>query len=831
MKNFIFLVTIYLTFWGSHTQNLFAQNSFDTLWSTYVGAMAHDEFRGLATDSKNNIIIGGISESSQFPVTDNCYQHERAGYVDMVLLKFSPEGELIWSTYIGGSSRESIFEVLVNNKDEIIVCGETVSPNFKVSSDAYQKKYAGGSGDAVLMKFSPNGNLLYSTFFGGSSYDVFGDMCQDSDGNIWLTGRTNSGDFPVTKDAYHKFLRGVYDAFIVKFDKDFKLIYSSLFGGSESEFAEGIDCDKDGNIAISGYTSSVDLPLNGINYQNKFGGELLDGFVAKFDSKGNLKWSTYLGGSDIDYASQIACDNDDNFIIAGYTQSTDFPIFGNSFQSHNAGRVDDFVAKFDNDGNMIWCTYFGGDSNEGLQGKGINDQGGSIDFDSKNNIIFTGRATLSTDLPVSDPTFISEYQGSADAYVVIMDESGDLIWSSYIGGKGTDMSLNARFDNDDNIIVVGGTTSLDFPIFGNTFQKNKSESYDAFIIKLGTLISPCHETYFDFPSSHNSGYFGFAGVGRSILDSAEFFRLTPSKEYMRGAVWYDSQVPVDKGFITEFTFRFSDGYNGLFDDGSLPGADGIAFVIHNGAKNPIGDNGGGMGFQGIKNSLAIEIDTYYNELAKDNIFDKDGNHVAVFCNGTEKNTANHNSQALLGESTNIPIIKSDSTLYYVKIDYNVLPNTLRVYISETSNFTTPSLVLDNFKLDEKLQLDMGRDAYVGITSATGIAHEVHDILSWYFCPFPSQTQTSVEAIDNNNGIKISPNPVSDVLRIDFDNIERVEIDIVICDISGRNISQIYSGTSDRLSSMTIPVYYLNPGVYFLKIESANGVKSMKFIKR
>ena len=279
----------------------------------------------------------------------------------------------------------------------------------------------------------------------------------------------------------------------------------------------------------------------------------------------------------------------------------------------------------------------------------------------------------------------------------------------------------------------------------------------------------CDDTAFDFPEKNSSDDFTIVKNPRPtprVLNGEEYFHLTDSKLFQVGAVWYDKRVPVKKGFTTHFSFRFSDGKNGHFDDGSLPGADGIAFVVQNYGSSPVGEAGGGIGYAGIPNSIAVEFDTYNNYITLDSIFDDNGNHIAVQSMGKDPNSANHLSSANLGITSNIPIIRSDSTIYYAQIDYNIEPGQMRIFLDTTGEFAVPVLVLDA-DLERLLDLEGNQWAYVGITSATGHAYENHDILSWYMCPKPASSGADIfENADNllESPIGIYPNPVGNKVK-------------------------------------------------------------------
>lgn len=243
----------------------------------------------------------------------------------------------------------------------------------------------------------------------------------------------------------------------------------------------------------------------------------------------------------------------------------------------------------------------------------------------------------------------------------------------------------------------------------------------------------CHSSSFAIGDFDNADYVQCFG---SATKSQKILRLTPSRHRQQGAAWYNKLLPVADGFITEFTFKIDDGNQGTCDpDGSQPGADGLAFVIQNVSPVATGSTDWGLGYHGIPNSLAIEFDTFKNNGGNQACFDPDGNHCAVQSNGILGNTSVHQPPALLGITSNIPVIYPYGNIYHVRIDYKVQPGQLRVYIDTTGDFKAPNLVVNNLDLSNLLSLEQGKNAFLGFTASTGDAWETHDILSWSVCSF------------------------------------------------------------------------------------------------
>ncbi len=304
----------------------------------------------------------------------------------------------------------------------------------------------------------------------------------------------------------------------------------------------------------------------------------------------------------------------------------------------------------------------------------------------------------------------------------------------------------------------------------------------------------CDETYFTF--------LDFGDVSRLHLNGKankynNYLRLTSSVNHLTGSAWWHQQVPVKNGFTTEFRFKFSEGSNDNAADNSLPGADGIAFVIQNSSPEALGTYGGGIGYNQIPNSLAIEFDTYSNDENQiENFFDPNGNHIAVQSNGKNPNSSFHKDAYTLGMADSVLDIRPNNTTYYVKIDYNIEPLTLRIYIDKTGDFLAPALTVSNLEINRLLDLLYSEGAYVGFTSATGSARENHEILSWTFCPKPSNGQLTEAEEPAEESAAITgayPNPFSDILNISVNAQATDDVELSVFDLLGNRIATLGEG--------------------------------------
>ena len=335
--------------------------------------------------------------------------------------------------------------------------------------------------------------LSYSTYLGssdlsgGSNLDTGYGIAVDSGGNAYLTGFTNSADFP-TLNPFQATSGGGYDVFITKLNPTGSaLVYSTYLGGSGNDRGAGIAVDSSGNVYVTGFTESTNFPTLNPFQATSGGGK--DAFVTKLNPTGNaLVYSTYLGGSGNEIAAGIAVDSSGNAYVTGPTDSTNFPTL-NPFQATSGGGNDVFVTKLNPTGNaLVYSTYLGGSGNDG---------GAGIAVDSSGNAYVTG-STASLDFPTFNALQAS-LMGNFDAFVAKLDTAGTaLAYSTYFGSY--DIGNAIAVDSSGNAYVTGWVQ----PFPGNIHSSNAIETcgfgiipnFDAFVTELkpdgtGSVFSTC----------------------------------------------------------------------------------------------------------------------------------------------------------------------------------------------------------------------------------------------------------------------------------------------------------------------------------------------------
>jgi len=336
--------------------------------------------------------------------------------------------------------------------------------------------------------------LVYSTYLGGSGSENGIGIVVDGSGNAYITGYAGTSDFP-SKDPIQASEAGDGDAFVAKIDADGSaLVYSTYLGGSDFDYGRGIAVDGSGNAYITGSTVSDNFPTKNPIQASKAGYQ--DAFVAKIDADGSaLVYSTYLGGSFIDYGYGIAVDGSGNAYITGYSDSDSFPT-KNPIQASKAGYQDAFVAKIDADGSaLVYSTYLGGNSD---------DSGYGIAVDGSGNAYITG-FTVSDNFPTKNPIQASK-AGYQDAFIAKIDADGSaLVYSTYLGGSDRDSGHGIAVDGSGNAYITGYTVSDNFPT-KNPIQASYAGYDDAFVAKIDADGSALVYSTYLGGNSDDSGY-------------------------------------------------------------------------------------------------------------------------------------------------------------------------------------------------------------------------------------------------------------------------------------------------------------------------------------
>ncbi|AJQ25637.1 SBBP repeat-containing protein [Pelosinus fermentans] len=530
--------------------------------------LTYDGADNLSTDTEGNLIIhtpmGILTEQrpvsyqpdgeQQLPVTTE-FALERLP--DGILVfgftagsDYDPQSpliidpDLVYSTYLGGGEFNHSVGIAIDTSGNAYVTGPTSSPDFPTTPGAFQTSLKGPR-DVFITKLNPTGSaLVYSTYLGGLNSDESFAIAVDTTGNAYVTGFTDSLDFPTTPGAFHPSPQNTFSTFVTKLNSTGNaLVYSTYLAGGgffTTNVGTAIAVDTSGSAYITGRARSPEFPITPGAFQTSLKG-LSDAFVSKLNPAGSaLIYSTYLGGGSYDESLGIAVDTSGNAYVIGWTESTDFPTTPGAFQASLKGPRDGFITKLNPTGStLVYSTYFGSDEPSDIAvdtsgnayiigttdsadffttpgafqtslngqsnafitklnpagsalvfstylGGSISDSGSGIAVDTFGNVYATG-TTVSPDFPLTPDAFQTSLNGSMNIFITKLNPTGSaLLYSTYLGGSSFDESLGIAVDTSGNAYVTGTTSSPDFPTTPGAFQTSLNGSRDDFVAKLQT---------------------------------------------------------------------------------------------------------------------------------------------------------------------------------------------------------------------------------------------------------------------------------------------------------------------------------------------------------
>jgi hypothetical protein len=376
---------------------------------------------------------------------------------------------LSYASYVGGAGYDAGYAITTDGAGGVYMTGTTASIGFPALESGVNS-----NNDAFVMKFNESGGLLYTTVLASDGNTSGQAIAADPWGNVYVAGTTEANNFPVTLGAWQTVFGGIADAFAAKLNPAGNLVYATYIGGSGQEAGTGIAFDTSGNAYVSGYTSSI-FPTTPGAAQSLYGGGFADAFVVKLNPFGNAAvYSTLLGGSGNDQAEAITVDASGNACIAGYTDSTNLPVYA-ALQSSPGGEGDALIACLNVNGTAWTMASYLGGSNL--------DQAYALAIDAGGNLYVAG-TTYSPDFPITSSVFQPANAGSYDAFLAKLSPGGFMLtYATYLGGNGSDAATAVAVGSAGDVWVGGYTASTNFPLSG-AWQSVAGGSFDGFIAHL-----------------------------------------------------------------------------------------------------------------------------------------------------------------------------------------------------------------------------------------------------------------------------------------------------------------------------------------------------------
>ena len=458
------------------------------VYSTFLGGSGFDGCSAIAVDGAGNAYVTGGTDSTTFPGVDgSSIQPVETGTGSAFVTKIDAGGtSIVYSTFLGGGGGDLGAAIAVDGAGNAYVTGATSSTTFPGVSGGSIQPAAGGGEDAFVTKINASGTaIVYSTFLGGSGNDSGAGIAVDGAGNAYVTGGTDSANFPgVGGSSLQPGLAGGADAFVTKINAaGTAIVYSTFLGGADFDVGHGIAVDGSGNAYVTGVTASTAFPgVDAGSIQPAYGGGFFDAFVTKIDASGTaVLYSSFLGGSDSDGGLGVAVDGAGNAYVTGFTVSPAFPGVGaGSLQPARNGVQDAFVTKIDASGSAIaYSTFLGGPGG---------DTGFAIAVDRAGHAHVTGLTSSTTFPGVTGSSIQPLNGGGLDAFVAELDGAGSaIVAASFLGGSGTDYGRGIAVDGAGNTYVAGSTSSAAFPGVGmSSIQPAIGGSADGFVVKIGS---------------------------------------------------------------------------------------------------------------------------------------------------------------------------------------------------------------------------------------------------------------------------------------------------------------------------------------------------------
>ncbi len=429
-------------------------------WGSYFGDFGDERGMAMTLDAARNVYIAGYTNSIANIATSGTHQSSfNGGNEDVFVAMFDNTGNKVWCTYFGGPQDERAMGIALDFNGDVYITGHTNSQ--LLSTIGVHQVGLSGIIDAFLAKFKPNGILIWSTYFGGTSVEQGRGIAINDDGNVMIVGDTGSSNGIATPGAHQSVYGGIWDGYIAVFNPIGRIEWATYYGGSDVDGCRGVSFDEKGNAYIIGWTGSINNIATSGQHQATYGGGTWDAFVTKFSQTGARVWGVFYGGSGEDWGNAIVHDKNGSFYIGGNTWSNNNISTINAAQpSFAGGSKDCFIAKFNNNAGRQWGTYLGGYSEELATG---------IAVDVNGNVCLTGY-TQSANGISTQGSFQPNFAGNKDAFISLYSTRGVRMWGTYYGGANEEYSSAICMDNEGNVLITGSTSSNAGISSGNTYQ-------------------------------------------------------------------------------------------------------------------------------------------------------------------------------------------------------------------------------------------------------------------------------------------------------------------------------------------------------------------------
>lgn len=423
--------------------NVFAQS---IQWQKSLGGTGQDEAVSIQQTIEGGYIVAGYSDSNNGDVSGHHNNENNFENYDYWIVKLDGQGVVQWQKSLGGTNEDVTASIRQTIDRGYIIAGSSNSNDGDVTGN-----HGDFSDDFWIVKLDSLGNLMWERSLGGSGKEEATSIQQTADKGYIISGYSNSNDGDVTNIHSH-----LYDYWVVKLDSTGILQWQKALGGYNDDRAYYIEQTDDGGYIVSGYSSSNDGDVT-TNHGSS------DYWVVKLDRIGNLQWQKSLGGSGPERAICTKQTNDNGYIIAGFSKSTDGDVVDNK------GDYDYWLVKLDGKGVLQWQKSFGGTRT---------DIANSVQLTSDNGFICAGVSES------NDGDIANKHDNTKDFWIIKLDSEGNLQWEKTLGGTGRDEANFIQQTSDNEYIIAGVSSSNDGDVTGNHSLPGYGSFPDYWIVKL-----------------------------------------------------------------------------------------------------------------------------------------------------------------------------------------------------------------------------------------------------------------------------------------------------------------------------------------------------------
>ncbi len=457
------------------------------VFSGRISGSSYETGRSIAVDALGNVFVAGKTSSTTFPLTPGAFDstfNNTEGFVT----KINPAGTaMVFSTYIGSTGADDVFGLRIDSQSRAVITGRCGTA-FPVTSGAYDTSQNGWT-DVFVTKLNPAGNgLVFSTYFGGNLDDIVGDIRLDATGNVIIAGSTASTTLPTTSGAFDTTPNGGWDAFVAKLSATGNsLLFSTRLGGAGQDSVTAIAINGQGQVIVTGATASTDFPTTPTSFDTTFNGTT-DAFVTAFNPTcSTLVFSTFLGGIGADQALALDLDATTGAIYLTGQAYDGYPVTPGAFSTIPHVGAEAFLTSLSPQGDVLnFSTFLGGSGGDATYSIAVASSGE----------VFVAGYTNSPDFPATVGGILPGFVGGGvpgDGFVSKFTSAGGLVYSTFVGGNGSDQIRQIVLDPSGGVYVVGTTASTDLPTTAPPFS-NQAGLDDAFFMKIdmgpGANVTP-----------------------------------------------------------------------------------------------------------------------------------------------------------------------------------------------------------------------------------------------------------------------------------------------------------------------------------------------------